>query len=69
MEKVNELAVRYLDKFGNEHMIPLLYTMSYDHPVYQELMKKGLDRGYPITNLELQTALKDVKADYVPGGK
>lgn len=49
----------YLDRFKEEPFIESGYN--YDHPNYQELMLKAIERNSPITKKEVKNSFRKIK--------
>ena len=58
----DELEYKYCETFGD--FPPLLMMMSYNHPMYQKLMKKALKTGIPITADDIENEIKKKNIKY-----
>ena len=60
---MNKQVEAYLEKFGD--LPPLFIMMTYEHPVYRNLIRIALDTNEPITPdmVEKEMKRQDVKCD------
>ena len=60
--KDNMLLMQYHNKFGE--LPPLEAMLSYNHPMYQKLMKQALETGEPITVEQIDEYIENHNIEY-----
>ena len=67
MSKKCNCYILCIDIFEFGYFLPLLMMMSYNHPIYQKLIKKALKTGIPITTDDIDREVKkrNIKYDCV----